>query len=651
METLKRWRLLHGHFVFLLLTIVTEGSSCPSYLECFRRNTCESVYVCEWSVNRTQTGVTFDLHIGHEPFRDIKETHHEVLEERLIQHRPVNISVEARGRNFSCTSPRRSVLLRDIVKYEAPQNISMLWSENNLNLTWKATEEHPASAEIWVQRDDHHSESWEKIMMNITKWTGDSSAGVHTSFCLSVRNGLYPKHKVTIENLSKRSSYRLQIRQRSTQARSPLWSGWSPVVLVPAELDHKPKVKTRTRDLNGTREVTLTWKGVSPAAAVGGVTYLVNISGSSQNCACKTKTNLTTNKTSFTTYVSYSTVNIFVTARNSMRDSPSAVIHLPAQLAADLKACDNVTLSHKLHKRSCRQWYKLQDTGPNPESTPKKNLQDFIPYFYFEHICEDRKPRTVRMCLFYKKQGAPQSEPQDLIIISDSHSPVLTWRPIPPLQQRGFLTHYQLCSVKISPQVSSEECQNISSSLLMYQLETLEHGAKYNISLAGVTQEGGGPKASVTFNTAPEKQVNVWLSLGLLIGFFFGTTTCTVILKRIKKRIFPSVPKPVLPDFSLFNPENQQEVLEGKEEVSNLTLLQLQPKDMEETSIPRGQWGDGGDGGEEGSEGDDEGPDSTGRALSSSRDGDVMDEEQLDHEIALLIYKNGLVFDVKPESP
>uniref|UniRef100_A0A665VCW4 Fibronectin type-III domain-containing protein n=1 Tax=Echeneis naucrates TaxID=173247 RepID=A0A665VCW4_ECHNA len=298
--------------------------------------------------------------------------------------------------------------------------------------------------------------------------------------------------KVTIENLSKRSSYRLQIRQRSTQARSPLWSGWSPVVLVPA-------VKTRTRDLNGTREVTLTWKVKPERPAVGGVTYLVNISGSSQNCACKTKTNLTTNKTSFTTYVSYSTVNIFVTARNSMRDSPSAVIHLPAQLAADLKG------DHKLHKRSCRQWYKLQDTGPNPESTPKKifvtDLQDFIPYFYFEHICEDRKPRTVRMCLFYKKQGAPQSEPQDLIIISDSHSPVLTWRPIPPLQQRGFLTHYQLCSVKI-------KCQNISSSLLMYQLETLEHGAKYNISLAGVTQEGGGPKASVTFNTAPEKQVN-----------------------------------------------------------------------------------------------------------------------------------------------
>lgn len=35
-------------------------------------------------------------------------------------------------------------------------------------------------------------------------------------------------------NLLKRSAYQVQIRHRSTQVKTPLWSKWSPVVVVPA---------------------------------------------------------------------------------------------------------------------------------------------------------------------------------------------------------------------------------------------------------------------------------------------------------------------------------------------------------------------------------------------------------------------------------
>lgn len=39
------------------------------------------------------------------------------------------------------------------------------------------------------------------------------------------------------------------------------------------------------------------------------------------------------------------------------------------------------------------------------------------------------------------------------------------------------------------------------------------------------------------------------------------------------------------------------------------------------------------------------------QALRSSREGEMTDLEQLDNEIAMLVNRNGLVFDVKTDSP
>lgn len=41
-----------------------------------------------------------------------------------------------------------------------------------------------------------------------------------------------------------------------------------------------------------------------------------------------------------------------------------------------------------------------------------------------------------------------------------------------------------------------------------HTLENLTMGAKYYISLAGVTRKGEGPNATVIINTLPEKSVN-----------------------------------------------------------------------------------------------------------------------------------------------
>ncbi|KAM8744687.1 uncharacterized protein il12rb1 isoform 2-T2 [Acanthopagrus schlegelii] len=634
----------------------SRGSTCeaPSSPQCFRRSSAEIMYVCEWTMNTTESDVSYDLHIEEVQHRGIKKTTCSMIGDTLIRKRPVEIWVAAHVGNSSCTSPRRSVELQHIVKHDIPQNITMSWLKNNLSLSWSAAEEYPALAEVRFRRHDHPTDSWETRMTNTTHETS--------------------KYSVIVVNLLKFTPYQVQIRQRSSQVRNPLWSDWSPVVTVPAELEQKPEVSMVTGLLNGARNVTLTWKPMPHAAAVTGVRYKVMDTQSSQRCPCAVKTPAI-KSSKHQTYVSYSAVNISVIAMNAAGSSPPAVIQVPAQPAAELKTCNEALMSKKIKKKTCHEFYELQDGDSRPENIitvtadkrrNMKYVQEFVRYRYYEHRCERGKPRTVKMCLFYKKQGAPRIKPQNFTHSGETDNSVdLSWRAIPPADQRGFLTHYSLCSVKISSPEARKECLNISASVVNYRLENLTPGAQYNISLAGVTPAGEGPNAQTTVSTLPEKPVNVLWSLSLLFVFFFLSTTCTCILKRIKNKIFPPVPTPVIPNFTPYQ-EESQEMPERKEEVHELTLLQLHPEvksvpeDAEETTVLRGDWDDDTDEDVESERGDsilsggtsDEclGPGSTDQALRRSKEGEATDLEQLDNEIAMLIYRNGLVFDVKTES-
>lgn len=99
--------------------------------------------------------------------------------------------------------------------------------------------------------------------------------------------------------------------------------------------------------------------------------------------------------------------------------------------------------------------------------------------------------------------------------------------------------------------------------------------------------------------------------------------------------------------------------------MNDLTLLQPPspigksvPEDVGEITALQREWNDGSDEDVENemtnlriSEGTgDDRPGSTEQELRSSREGEITDLEQVDNEIAMLIYRNGLVFDLKTDS-
>lgn len=96
-------------------------------------------------------------------------------------------------------------------------------------------------------------------------------------------------------------------------------------------------------------------------------------------------------------------------------------------------------------------------------------------------------------------------------------------------------------------------------------------------------------------------------------------------------------------------------MLEREEEIHEVTLHRLHPEvsSLPEESEEAGVHGDDEEE-EEDEENDREGSrmsgGSTDETQRSSRGGDMTDVEQLENEIAMLIYRNGLVFDVKTDA-
>lgn len=102
-------------------------------------------------------------------------------------------------------------------------------------------------------------------------------------------------------------------------------------------------------------ELSSALQPVPPAAAVSGVNYSLNDTHSSRGCPCrKMRPIYDIKKNTYTTYVSYSAVNISVFAINRAGYSPPAVIQVPAATAADLKSrlkcmCVCLSVSHIMY--------------------------------------------------------------------------------------------------------------------------------------------------------------------------------------------------------------------------------------------------------------------------------------------------------------
>ncbi|CAL8393191.1 unnamed protein product [Boreogadus saida] len=611
--------------VMVVAATVSKGCEAPGKPKCFRNKSSSHEYTCEWERSSSATNVTYDLLISptEPPFDnamsrwDLRTNRIYLDEDELIKIRNVSIVVTAHAGNASCTSNSTTVVLSTVVKLPEPVKMAALWSDHKLKLTWPSQGD-SASAEVLVRHVENKTQTW--------------------SHEVKKENNVY---SVLLEGLETQRAYQVQVRQRSTQVTASLWSDWSANLTVPAEILQSPDVelKTITEVDRGIRQLVFTWKAVAPAAQAGGVHYTLTYP---PWCPCavkeKARCQITVPSLHHTINVTNSAFNLSIRAENTAGASSTGYVNVAAKPDQDLKACEKNLTFHRKHV----EWYEVKEGGTAKERTLRKERKKFVRYVYREYNCGHKGPKTVEMCLWYKKENVPLVEPLNFSGSKTDTTVNLSWGPIPLEARRGFISHYTLCHTKHTKppeqEPSQEECRNLTASETTFRLENLQPDSRYNITLAGATSVGPGPRALLSTATypsekPPEGNLPVWISLGLLVAFFGASILCSLLVKRLKSRILPPVPKPVILSPALIRADNEElERRETLDEVSvHRPVLRGEHHWFEEPEEDVDQ--------SETLVGTDE--DQTQRGSRDSLESPGDQEE--------VLYRNGLVFDMKAE--
>uniref|UniRef100_A0A8C7FQP6 Interleukin-6 receptor subunit beta n=1 Tax=Oncorhynchus kisutch TaxID=8019 RepID=A0A8C7FQP6_ONCKI len=634
---------------------------CPFSPLCYKKTESATIYTCEWETeSESMKNATYELFYSRSnsaasrtSLGSSRKSYICVQDNTVLNKVLVDIWVVTYMGNESCQSLNTTVTLSERVKYEAPQHMSMARSSSNLTLSWDNKKD--AVIEVKFRRLEETSETW----------TCSKPVFVCTAM-------------VTLENLQNVSVYQLQVRQMSKHVKHPLWSDWTPILDVPTEIPNPPEVNWTVEDFNnGTRLLKLTW-GTPPYPVSMQVNY--NLSLHIWPCLLKRKNFTIVTTTVFSVYVTYSAVSGDIIAFNKVGKSSPTHILVPAKhISFPCKSWPNDRLiplkyAHGFMK-SCLEWYKSTDGETRPEKvnrsklngTVKKKLKhvrkkmdDYVRYYYLVHKQTDGKPQSTETCLMYKKEGAPSKAPDHFtapILNVTTNSAMLHWKPIPVPDQRGFLTHYEICYTRRSQnnesQFESGKCHKSFASKTEYLVQNLTPGSIYNIHLAGATAAGSGPTTTIEITTKPLPQSVIgWIIAGIIAILI---TVCLFIIKRHKKKIFPPIPRPVLVESVNYRARNQS--MHEKEEVHELQLYDncsQDPNPEEATVLEVSETYECEDTDEK-CLGDSSTPVSD--PLSPDYKAQVLRLEtpdsskgEIDCLVNMMMYRNGLVFDMKAYS-
>ncbi|KAK3561659.1 hypothetical protein QTP86_012498 [Hemibagrus guttatus] len=213
----------------------------------------------------------------------------------------------------------------------------------------------------------------------------------------------------------------------------------------------------------------------------------------------------------------------------------------------------------------------------------KKDMENFVRYYYFLHTGRNQKRRTDMSCPVYSKEGVPSSQPKNVTVLNITHdSAVLWWQSIPVQEQHGFLKHYV---IRVSREGHNEtDHHEVTANKTSFLLRNLEPGFSYTLSIAGRTNIGEGPNSTRTFFTLSYSAADNGLKMAKII-----LTVCAVVLifsialsiaiRRLRSKLLPIIPSPVISPAAMPHMDNQN-MKPLKEKVDDVILLRRDDKDI-----------------------------------------------------------------------
>ncbi|KAJ8408355.1 hypothetical protein AAFF_G00257690 [Aldrovandia affinis] len=555
--------------LFITLAVVLAHGApneTPTDLKCYKKtiNTNED-FTCTWKPGASAGNATYTFHYCRfdVQIKNVVCASHAVgrknvyvlLSDDASTIRESYLLVEAHLGNSSYRSSNVSVCLQHQVQYDAP-DITMSRSSGNITLFWQRPPEAIVNEIQYRRRGD---QLWESETLETE---GEKKEENHTL------------------TLQKDTVYNVRVRRKAKALN--IWSAWSQTMEVPVEIREKPMVTWDIGELNTfVRPLKLRWEAPPEPESAGGVRY--HLSLAFIPCASDPRI-IQTDSTEYNTNVSASAVTVNITAINNVGKSPKQTVIIPAQ---HLENCpkDKALPVGNQKKRKCVEWYEL--TGANSTgsvqsnwtkkeiydiSQIKQDMKDFVRYHYFFHIGANEKPRTIALCPIYKTEGVPKHGPPKVTVVDVTHnSALVSWQPIPIAHQQGFLKNYVIYITR----GHDTNVVQINGSQTNYTIPNLIAGTLYVVHVAGETVKGVGPSTTgqILLSPPPGVSHSDWIIVAPIVLALILTILCSFIIKRLKSKLLPEIPTPVITETPVNLSRNKEELYPAGEEVHPVLLV------------------------------------------------------------------------------
>ncbi|XP_012873958.1 PREDICTED: interleukin-31 receptor subunit alpha [Dipodomys ordii] len=487
---------------------------------------------------------------------------------------PDNCSIEVKAQNKDgvIKSDTTYWYLDDIVKTEPPEILSVkpvLGIKRMIQIHWKTHEIFPPGTclDYMLRYRTINSTHWVEIKFESN----------------------YPAYNLT--DLQAFTEYVIALRFMTIDSR--FWSDWSQekVGMTEEEAPHGLNLWRilRPAEMDGMRTVRLLWKKARGAPVLEKILGY-NIWYFPENNIHHNETRNTTNQ-QLDLHLSNETYWVFVTAYNSLGESPGARLRISATQEKPFR-CIEVVQAYRLKDQLVVEW---KSTVPEvnkwmiewfPDLNPELSAfswesvsqarnwtieQDKLKPLWCYNISvypilQDRvgEPYSIQT---YSEEGIPTEGPEAKVENIGVRTATITWKEIPKSQRNGFISNY---TIFYQAEGGKEFSKTMNSGILQYDLKSLTRKTYYTVRVMASTKAGGFNGTEINFKTFSISIMEIILITSLVGGGLLMLIILTVAsnLKkpnRLTHLCCPHVPNPAESSIASWHGDNLKDKLNLKE--------------------------------------------------------------------------------------
>ncbi|XP_074064874.1 interleukin-31 receptor subunit alpha isoform X2 [Macrotis lagotis] len=227
--------------------------------------------------------------------------------------------------------------------------------------------------------------------------------------------------------------------------------------------------------------------------------------------------------------------------------SPEATLRIPAVHEKPLQCIEAI------------QVYKSRDCLEVEWQTLAEEVDRWLIEWYPDSEMEnlERSWEFVSQTRNWTVRAVPLDGPQVTVQNISAQTAIIKWKEIPKMKRRGFISNY---TVFYKSEHGKEFARTVNSSVLKYELDSLESNTLYTVYIMANTLAGGKNGTSSKFKTLYISIIKTVILAPITGGglLFLGILImlCGLIKPKLKRLVCPEIPNPAKSNVVLWHGDN-----------------------------------------------------------------------------------------------